>query len=345
MSLTLRPFGEADAECWDAFVRAFPEGTFFHLAGWRQVIAEAFGHREHYTIAERSGQIVGVMPLFHLKSHLFANGLISVPFCVYGGPLALDEETRKALDDHAVALMGQVGADFVEFRSRVPSRADWVCRDDLYFDFRKPIAEDADAILKSIPRKQRAVVRKVIDAGEVSDAVEDNIDNFYRAYAEGVRDHGTPIFGKRYFQKIVDVFGDAVEIRTVKDADGRVLNSVMSFYYGDEIHLYYAGGAPDAKRRGTVHYLYWRAMCGAREKGYSVCNFGRSKAGSGGYDMKSHWKCDVAPLTYEFRLKEGKTLPDFNPLNPKYRLQIAIWRRLPLPVANLVGPFVARNLG
>src|SRR5580698_6534021 len=144
MSIAIRSLDAAQAPAWDAFVRAQPEATFFHLAAWRLVIERGFGHRTCYILAERDGAIVGVLPLAQVKTRLFGNTLVSVPFCVYGGPLAADPETAAALTAHAASLLRQTGASAVEFRHREPVEDEWLTRPDLYVTFRKAIGPDDD---------------------------------------------------------------------------------------------------------------------------------------------------------------------------------------------------------
>src|SRR4051794_30764422 len=110
MSVTIRALDDAGAAAWDAFVTAHSDGTFFHRAAWAGVIEKAFGHRTHYFCTEQDGVITGVLPLARVKTLLFGDSLISVPFCVYGGPLAADAESAAALTAHAAKLLKDTGA-------------------------------------------------------------------------------------------------------------------------------------------------------------------------------------------------------------------------------------------
>ncbi len=199
MEVAVKPFVPGAMAAWDGFVRAHPEGTFFHLAAWRAVIESAFGHRTCFAFAERDGAITGVLPLAHVRSLLFGNTLTSLPFCVYGGPLAVDAESAAALEAYASTWMDRCRADAVEFRFRdpVPAR-EWVEREALYETFRKPIEADTERNMKAIPRKQRAMVRKAIQNGLVSDASHD-FRRLHAIYAASVRNLGTPVFSRRYF--------------------------------------------------------------------------------------------------------------------------------------------------
>lgn len=328
---------------WDAYATADPHGTFFHRTAWRRVIEEAFGHRTHYLVAEQDGAITGLLPLVHIRSLLFGSKLVSVPFCVYGGPLASDADTRRALYEHSLELMRRVGANIVEFRMREPPFEDLETRSDLYATFRKRISFDEETNLKAIPRKQRAVIRKGIQLG-LSVRVDQDTEGFHRIYAESVRNLGTPVFSRRYLRLLLQYFNDCCEIMTILDND-KPLAGVLSFYFRDEVLPYYGGSTPRARQRAANDFMYWQVMKRAAERGVRLFDFGRSKVGTGSFAFKKNWGFEPQPLYYQYALRAGQAVPDHNPLNPKYRLMIETWKRLPLPLANLIGPAVVRGIG
>jgi FemAB-related protein (PEP-CTERM system-associated) len=337
-----------DSAGWDAFVHAHPRATFFHLAAWREVIARAFGHRAFYLVAEQDGAVVGVLPLAQVKTRLFGHTLISSPFCVYGGPLAADAEAARALADRAAALRAELEATACEFRFlQAPPEdwlgPDWQKRGALYVTFRRAITADDEANLKAIPRKQRAVVRKGIERGLRARADRD-VDTLHAIYAESVRNLGTPVFARRYFRILAELFGDAMDVVTISDA-GRPVASVMNFYWRDEVIPYYGGGIPAARTCFANDFMYWETMRLAAARGCRIFDFGRSKEGTGAFAFKKNWGFTPTPLPYFFQLAPGQTIPEVNPMNPKYRLMIAAWKRLPVPVANLIGPVLVRGVG
>jgi FemAB-related protein (PEP-CTERM system-associated) len=345
--VTIKPLG-SDTESWDAFVHAQPSATFFHLAAWRHVIESAFAHRSHYVVAEQDGAIVGVLPLVQVKTRLFGHMLISNPFCVYGGPLAATAEAARALADHAAALRASLGATACEFRYLQAPPEGWLDpvwqpRDALYVTFRRAITGDDDANLKSIPRKQRAVVRKGIERG-LSVRADRNVDALHAIYAQSVRNLGTPVFAKRYFRILAETFSDAMDVVSVADG-GRDVASVLNFYWRDEVIPYYGGGTFAARACFANDVMYWEVMRRAAARGCRMFDFGRSKEGTGAFAFKKNWGFAPQPLPYRFLLAPGQTIPEVNPLNPKYRLMIAAWKRLPLPVANAIGPFLVRGVG
>lgn len=336
------PYSSADRQRWDAFVERCPEATFFHRAGWYRVVAEGLGHRCRHLLAERDGEILGVLPLAEVRSRLFGYSLVSSPCCVYGGVAATCDDARALLIDEAVRLAETLHVDALELRHREPVRPDWPTK-SLYVTFRKFISESEQENLKAIPRKQRAMVRKGIDAGLRSRLLEDP-DALFRIYAESVRNLGTPVFPLRYFRVLFEEFFRETEIAVV--SRGRTdLAAVMSFYFRDEVIPYYGGSRPPARAVKGNDFMYWDLMCRAAARGVRVFDYGRSKVGSGSYDFKKNWGFVPVPLHYEYRLVRASRIPEANPANPKYRYFIAAWKRLPLAVANTLGPLLSRHLG
>ncbi len=340
--VTVRPFAAGDAARWDAYVQAHPDATFFHRAGWKQVIEQAFGHRTHFLLAERDGALVGLLPLAEIRSRLFGSSLGSLPFCAYGGILADHDAARHALDAAAQALAQRLDVGALEYRNRVAQHADWPAK-DLYVTFRKAIEPEVETNMNAVPRKQRAMVRKGIKAGLVGE-IDGDTTRFFQAYSASVHRLGTPVFSRRYFRLLKEVFGDDCEVLTIT-LEGRLVASVLSFYFRDEVLPYYGGGVAEARGVAGNDFMYWDLMRRACERGFKVFDFGRSKRGTGSFDFKKNWGFEPAPLFYEYFLVKDREVPEINPLNPKYRLFIQAWRKLPLPLANVIGPHIVKNLG
>ena len=334
---------DANDKEWDDFVRAHPLATFFHLSGWKAVVEESLNHSCHYLVARQAAQIVGILPLTHVRSRLFGNSLVSNGFCVYGGPIADSSAALQALDRAAIDLAGDLGVDRIEYRLRNPLHPNWHCNRTTYVTFRKPIDRDPAKEMLAIPRKQRAMVRKGIKHG-LKGVIDRDVRRLYPLYAESVRNLGTPVLGKRYFECLKSVFATESEIVTVM-LDGQPLTSVVSFAFRDEVLPYYGGGSSAAREYAANDFMYWDVMRRACDAGIRIFDFGRSKVGTGSFDFKRHWGFEPEPLHYENHLLRLSKVPEINPLNPKYALMIAAWKRLPLGIANTIGPFLARGLG
>lgn len=328
---------------WDCFVEESPSATFFHRSGWKRVIETAFGHRTFYLAARRRGRICGILPLTQVKSLLFGNALISNAFCIHGGVVAEDPQACEALKAEAVRIAKQLNVKWIELRSSVSCEAPWTQKSGLYFIFRRPLAGDVEANLKAIPHTRRRMVRVAQDNG-LSSEIDARVDRLHHIYADSVRQLGTPVFSKRYFELLNDEFGQSCEILTVLHK-GHAIASVMSFCFRDEVMTYYGGGLRSARSLAANDFMYWEVMRRACERGVRIFDFGRSKIGTGAYNFKRNWGFKPAPLTYEFLPLGGHEIPDINPLNPKYRTAINLWRRLPLAVTKLVGPAIVRSIG
>jgi FemAB-related protein (PEP-CTERM system-associated) len=340
--VNIRPATEQDAASWDDYVNAHPHGSFFHRYGWKRLIESTYRYPGHYLLAEDGGRLRGVFPLGEVKHLLFGHYLVSVPFCVYGGVLADDDDTRTALEQKAMALAADLKVSHLETRNEQPMRDDWLRKDGLYVTFKKAISEDHDANLSAIPRKQRAMVRKGIKAGLVGE-LDEGIENLYEAYSQSVRNLGTPVFPKAHFQAIRDEFGDDVDVITVRH-EGKVVASVMNYYFRDQVLPFYGGGISAARNLAANDFMYWEVMRRAVERGCRVFDFGRSKIDTGSYRFKKHWGFEPEPLSYEYHLVTATEMPDLNPNNPKYRLFINAWKKLPVSVSRVVGPWLARGL-
>ena len=340
---TLAPLDRDTAARWDAFVMGCPEATHFHRSGWQEIIESVFRHRTHFLYAEEAGRIVGVLPLAHVDSWLFGSALVSLPFAVYGGVAAESPAAATALEDEAQALAERLRVRHLELRNIAPRHADWPTQ-DLYVTFRKEILPDVEANMLAIPRKQRAMVRKGAKNALRSE-IDDTVDRFFALFADNVHRHGTPALPKRYFEALMRVFGRDCEVLTVTGAEGTPVSSVLSFYFRDEVLPYYAGDAVTARDVGANDFKYWELMRRACERGLRTFDYGRSKKDTGPYSFKKNWGFVPQPLHYEYRLYRGDAIPQNNPMNPKYRAFIGLWRRLPLSVANALGPHIVRNLG
>ena len=197
----------------------------------------------------------------------------------------------------------------------------------------------------AIPRKQRAEVRRALGLDlEIVTGTSERAEH-YAVYAESVRNLGTPVFPRALFDSVLDEFGDSADILTVRH-NGKAIASVLSLYWRGTAMPYWGGGTREARTWRANDLMYYALMCHARtKKGCTRFDFGRSKAGTGPSAYKQHWGFEGVPLSYSKLSVDGGNLRDINPTNPKFRLQVAVWQRLPLWLANSIGPVISRGLG
>ena len=340
----LEPGDDPAHQRWDDFGAGCPQASFFHRAAWQGVIAGVFGHRTHFLFAEdAAGAVVGVLPLAQVRSWLFGHALVGLPFASYGGIAAGTEAARAALLAEACALAGTLGVDHLELRNTEPQQAGWPTQ-QLYVAFRMPIPAVLDEKMLCIPQKRRNMVRKAVKLG-LHAVPDDSVESFFPVFAANARDHGTPALPKKYFEVLKSTFGADCSIMSIHNASGRCISSIMCFLHKGEVLAYYAGELPEARAAAANDLKYWEVMKWAASRGCNRFDIGRSKRGTGSYEFKKLWGFEPVPLHYQYALTRRKSMPQNNPTNPKYRLLIKAWQRLPLPVANRVGPLLVRSLG
>ncbi|HVI98533.1 MAG TPA: FemAB family XrtA/PEP-CTERM system-associated protein [Sphingomonas sp.] len=333
------------AECAriDAFVRA-RGGSPFHRTGWSRAVERGCGQRAHYLVAESAdGAIAGVLPTSAVRSPLFGAALVSAGFAVDGGVLG---GGGAPLGDLAWELAQEFGCPTLELRGGSVAGDGWQVDETTYVGFARDLAADDEAELLAIPRKQRAEVRKGL-ANDLTIAIgndEAAAREHYAVYAQSVRNLGTPVFPAALFRAVLDEFGQDADVLTVRH-QGRAVASVLNLYANDTVYPYWGGGTFSARALRANDRMYVELMRHARSRGCTRFDFGRSKVGTGAAAFKKNWGFEPQPLAYAVRTADDAARREINPMSPRYRLQVRVWQKLPLWLANRMGPWIAKGLG
>jgi FemAB-related protein (PEP-CTERM system-associated) len=326
----------------DTFVHRHEAGSVFHRPQWSLAVEKGCGQRAHYLIATRGEAIVGCLPLTEIRSRLFGNAPVSAGFGTGGGILASDEEAAVRLAAEGWALAAALDCGSLELRGgAVP--AGFEASEGVYANFDRSLPVNADALLTSIPRRQRAEVRRALGSALTTSAGSDEAHRaaHFRVYSESVRNLGTPVFPPALFGAMLEAFGDEADIVLVR-SEGEPVAALLTFYFKGVCQPYWGGGTFAARSCRANDLIYFEVMRRAIERGCTRADFGRSKVGTGPWSRKRIWGFDETPLVYAVR---GEAAREINPLDPKYRLKVAAWKRLPLWAANRLGPLLARGLG
>jgi FemAB-related protein (PEP-CTERM system-associated) len=328
----------AESRAIDAFVRDQTAATPFHLTAWSRAVERGCGQRARYLVAERAhGGIAGVLPLTEMRSPLFGKALVSTGFGVDGGVLG---DGVDALASGAWALAQRIGCPGVELRGG-PTPAGWEKDDTSYLGFVRDLSASEEGELLAIPRKQRAEVRRALGFDlEVVTGGAALLAEHYRVYAESVRNLGTPVFPAKLFRAVAEAM--EADVLTVRH-QGRAVASVLSLYFQGTVFPYWGGGTAAARGLRANDRMYFALMNHARARGCTRFDFGRSKTDTGAAAFKKNWGFTPSPRSYAKRSTGAAR--EVNPLNPKYALMVRTWQRLPLPLANALGPWISRGLG
>ncbi len=332
----------------DEFVRAHPDATPFHLTGWSRAVEQGCNQKARYLVSQAgNGTVAAILPLSEIKSKLFGNALVSSGFAVGGGILSISEAAAQQLQNTALGHARSGGFPTIEIRGGKVFGEGWHIDTETYLSFARDLSADDEAELLAIPRKQRAEVRKAIgfDLTVETGTNQRDRDAHYEVYATSVRNLGTPVFPRALFNAMLDELRDEADILTVRH-EGRAIASVLSLYSGGTVMPYWGGGTADARTWRANDLMYYALMLHARkEKNCTRFDFGRSKAGTGPAAFKRNWGFEPQPISYAKCALDGAEFRDINPMNAKYRFQVAAWQKLPLWLANRLGPVLSRGLG
>ncbi|HEX5012150.1 MAG TPA: FemAB family XrtA/PEP-CTERM system-associated protein [Planctomycetota bacterium] len=328
----------------DRFVARHPLGSPFHETRWLDLVRATFRFETQTLVAWRGRDVAGVLPLALVTAPLTGRRLVSVPFGVYGGILAQEEEVLHALDEGGQVLARRASARFLELRWLGPG----LTRHEsfpLYETYRRALPPRVEDVLGLVPRKARAEVRKARDRHRLELIGGPALfDDFYRLYVHNKQSLGSPVFAPSYFRRLLDLFGPRALLHGLREPGGRLLSAVISLRAGDTLYPYYSGAAPDVDRLGANNAMYAALMEEAVRLGLRTFDFGRSRANSGPAAFKRHMGFEPTPLDYQFFFPHGGHPPQINPDNPRMVLPRRILASLPAWLARLVGPAVMRNV-
>ena len=366
---------EEDKERWDEYVIKSSASNCYHLTGWKNVIEKTFGHKTYYLLATQdssnstnpinsividsftqssvlspqslvnpSSPIVGILPIVQLKSLIFGNFMVSCPYFNYGGICADNDEIREELLKEAVDITEREGGKHIELRhtdhilNGLPAKTAKV-------SMRLELPQKPEELWDSFSSKLRSQIRRPTKEEMYSRfGREEELDNFYTIFSINMRDLGTPVYSKAFFKNILGEFPEATWICTAYTKEGIPVASGFLVAFKDRLEIPWASSLKEYNRFGPNMLLYWSVLKFACEKGFRLFDFGRSTPGEGTYKFKEQWGAKPVQLYWHYWLKNGGPLPELNPDNPKYKLAINIWRKLPVGLTILIGPHIVKNL-
>jgi FemAB-related protein (PEP-CTERM system-associated) len=343
--MTIRLYTRQDKEAWDNYVVRSNDARCYHLTGWKDVIEQSFGHTTWYLLSEdERGEINGILPLVQLKSQLFGNFAVSLPYFNYGGLCADNTDIGDHLADGAIKCANENGAEHIELRQNHLMDIGWQVKTSKVSMF-LPLRPTPEELWKSFPSKLRSQVQKPVKEGMYTRlGREERLDDFYAVFSVNMRDLGTPVYSKEFFRSILRAFPASSWICTVFTNDGQPVAAGFLVGFKDTLEIPWASSLRRYNHQSPNMLLYWSVLSAGCEKGYASFDFGRSTPGEGTFRFKEQWGAKPRQLYWHYWIKNGLELPELNPRNPKYRLAINIWKRLPVGVTKLIGPSIVKNL-
>ncbi|MCL6566706.1 MAG: FemAB family PEP-CTERM system-associated protein [Acidobacteriia bacterium] len=331
------------AHAWEEFVQREASATSYHRWGWKQVMERAFGWPTFYLLARQGDQVTGVLPLVWQKSLLFGSFLTSLPFLNGGGIVARDPAVARSLLQAAIRLADELGVQHLELRQR--TQPDW----DLPTRTHKvallcELEPDADRRFASLPHKVRTDIRKSMSYGLTAEfGGRELLEAFYGVFSRNMRDLGTPVYSRSFFEQILAAFPQESFICVVRHNGAPIAGSFLTAFR-DTVEAGWSASLYAYLHMKPNMFLYWSILAEMGRRGYRWFDFGRSTVGSGTYRFKKQWGTMEQPLYWSYWTRAGEPLPALSPENPRYRLAIRLWQKLPLAVTNCLGPRIVRCL-
>lgn len=328
---------------WDAFVNQHAAATVYHLSGWAGVIGRVFGYRTVRLAAVADDGIAGILPLTFFATPLFGRFAVSIPFVNYGGIAAQSDSAAEVLLAAAVAEAQRSRSAYLELR-HVGQRFPHLPSQSRKVAMVLPLEQTPDAQFAAIDRKLRNQVRKAEKSGlTVRAGGVELAGAFHQVLAENMRDLGSPVHGRRFFEEILTTFPDRSRIFSVWLGQQPVAASFV-LWHRRRLEVPWASSLRRFNPLCPNILLYWEMLRFGVEQGFDSFDFGRSTPYEGTYQFKEQWGAQPVPLVWEYWLAEGATIPDRSPKNPRFSLALDVWKRLPVPVTRAIGPWIVRGI-
>ena len=338
LSLTI----ENASEEWHDFVASRSNATLYHDPRWYPLIERNFKHKTHSLVCRSAdNNIVGIMPLTHMNSRIFGSFTISVPYFNYGGPLASTAAASQQLMQFAAQHTEGLGCSHMEVRE-THLREDWQASQKKVSMVLK-LPQNDDTLDSQLGSKIRAQVKRAAshELTAITGGTE-LLNEFYEVYSRNMRDLGTPAYGRKFFADILATFPEQAFLTIVRQHN-RALAAGFLLGYNDTLEIPWASSLRKFNHLGANMFLYRSILTEAIAREYEYFDFGRSTKDANTYKFKKQWGAQEYPLAWHYWTASGE-LPEINPDNPKYKLVIAVWKRIPVFVTRIIGPMIARNL-
>lgn len=340
----VRLLQDSEYPAWDHFVSEHPDASIYHMSVWRHILGQAFGKTWYVVGAIQGSRVLGGIPLVHMRSPIFGNFLVSMPYFNYGGLVVENDEWRSPILEECVALAKRLHVKYIELRhlqnhfSHLPVKTEKV-------SMWLPLPSNANDLMNSFKPKLRSQVRKGEKNGlGVRDGGIELLDDFYDVFSRNMHALGTPVYGKQFFQLILEAFPKVARLMVVRNPEGSPIACGFLLGHRERLEIPWASSLREFNYLQSNMFLYWHCLKYACDQGYQTFDFGRSTLGGPTFKFKEQWGAKPVDHCWHYWLDGNLDVPQLNPQNPKFKLAIAMWQRLPLSVTRLVGPVIAKDL-
>jgi FemAB-related protein (PEP-CTERM system-associated) len=333
-----------DSQSIDRYIERSDSASFYHKYAWGEVIENSFGHKSYYLICiDDNGSLGGILPMVHLKSLIFGNFMVSMPYFNYGGVCADNEVDRDHLIGEAIKIAKGLDARHIEFRQEESFNNGFPYKLEKV-SMRLHLSRSQKELWNSFSSKLRSQIKVPQKNGIYAriGGIEE-LDNFYKVFSVNMSHLGTPVYPKRFFRNILEKFPHCTSICSAFQDEIPVASGFL-VGFKNMLEIPWASSLRKYNRLSANMLLYWTALQFACEKGFTVFDFGRSTPGEGTFKFKEQWGATPSPMRWHYWLRNNGAIPEITPRNPKYRIAIELWKKLPIPVTRFLGPHIIKNI-
>lgn len=328
---------------WDSFVQTTPNTSPYHMFAWGTAITEAYGHKPYYLMAKQNSKLLGILPLIHLKLPFVINQLVALPFCDVGNCLTTDKTVQEKLLEEALKLTKHLKSKNIQLRGQLKNDNN-LTTPITKIDHKKvrmllDLPESTEVLLKSFKSKLRSQVRKAEKNGvHFRWTGEEGVDSFYSVFCSNMRDLGSPVHSKKLFQAIIENFGVNSRIG-LAEYDGKCIGAGLILSTNTQTSIPWASTLRQYNNLAPNMLIYWNCLKYATENSKNVFDFGRSTEHEGTFRFKKQWGAKPVPLSwYAFPPHMPEPHQESQSITSRRETLANIWKTLPIPIANLVGP-------
>ena len=356
LSFRIVPFSGDDRDLWNEWVRSNPWASFYHLWEWGEVLCKTYGYQRYYIGAKQGDKLVGVLPLIYIRSRIFADKLVSLPFAEYGGPLLMDpldsSDEKSALtvfSERISALAAGLSVDYVDLRQprfplslTLPAYVSKPLR--RYVTFVLDLTEDESELWSRLDKKCRNAVRKARKSGvRIKEVDFDDVGQYYRLHLLTESRHGSPPHSAAFFRNILDMFRPEGLRMTLTLYDGQAIGGIMAFSFGTKIYWFNNVLDRDYASLNPTNLLLWHLIEWGIQNDFETLDLGQTRpAETGTYRFKRGWSGREVPLENQVLMMKNAEVPD--PLQRKYLILSRLWSMLPQAVVSQVGPSIISKI-
>jgi serine/alanine adding enzyme len=334
---------ENEGNAWNDYVSKQPAANMHHLVQWREIFEKTYGIESFYFFAQDNNEkIIGVLPLVRLKSRLFGDLLVSMPYFQRGGVIADHPLIEQALVKAANAEAARLAIDHIEYRDDTQREGMPTLSHKVNMVLSLPNSEDA--LWSSFTPKLRAQIKRPQRlTPQVVTGGKELLDDFYKIYTRNMRDLGSPAHSKQLIQNILDAFSEESWLVVIR-MNNRPVSAGLLLGHKDTMEIPLASTIRTVNPHSMNMLLYWEVLKLAIKQGYNDFDFGRSSKDAGTYRFKQQWGAQPKQLYWHYWLHDNNAIPSINPNNPKYRVIIWLWKRIPVWLANFLGTRIIRYI-